>query len=110
MKLPIRIWTSKKRLRGYVGFSFFIFIFVAREAYDHDMIIRHETIHFKQQVEMLFIGMWIMYAFEMVRNYIKYKNFDKAYRNNVFEREAYANDEDEDYLKNRKFWAWNRYW
>ena len=36
-------------------------------------------------------------------------NHDEAYKNNPFEREAFANDADYDYLKNRRFLAWLKY-
>jgi hypothetical protein len=110
MKLPIIIWTKKSNLNGYAGFSFFIFIFIARDATNHEEIIRHESIHWKQQVELLFLPMWIMYMLLLIVNLIRYRNFDTAYRNIVFEREAYANEDDINYPKTRKFWAWRRYW
>ena len=74
-----------------------------------DRLINHETIHVAQQFEMLFIGQWVMYCIFMLIGLIKHRNFQKAYRNNPFEREAYANDEDLVYLVNRPLWAWTRY-
>ena len=33
----------------------------------------------------------------------------KAYMNISFEKEAYKNDSDFNYLKKRRFWAWVKY-
>jgi hypothetical protein len=69
----------------------------------------HETIHYRQQVELLFVGQWILYGLFWLFGFFRYK-FDgaKAYRENLFEREAYSNEGDPFYLKRRKFFAWAR--
>tara|TARA_X000000950_G_scaffold211112_1_gene253899 strand:- start:612 stop:1016 length:405 start_codon:yes stop_codon:yes gene_type:complete len=74
---------------------------------------RHETIHFQQQLELLFLFQWILYVLFWVIGLFVYK-FDgnKAYRENPFEREAYANDRKTKYLsETRKRYAWiNYFW
>jgi len=55
---------------------------------------------------MLFIFQWIFYGIEYLVKIIKYRNHDTAYRNLSFEREAYANELIEDYLKSRKRFEW----
>lgn len=72
-------------------------------------IKRHEIIHYKQQVEMLFIGQWLLYVSFYLFLRIKLRSGVDAYRNNPFEVEAYSNDRDEDYLDNRKPFAWVNY-
>ncbi|AIL44521.1 hypothetical protein BD94_0746 [Elizabethkingia anophelis NUHP1] len=42
--------------------------------------------------------------------YFKLKNAHKAYLAISFEREAYAKEDDFDYLKKRKFWNFIKYW
>ena len=71
---------------------------------------RHETIHFFQQLEMLFIGQWILYGLSYLYNrVIKRMDGPTAYRANVFEVEAYSNDGDETYLETREAFAWLKY-
>ncbi len=61
-----------------------------------DRIKRHETIHYLQQLELLFVGQWLLYGIFHLINMWKYRGDGrKAYRENPFEREAYANDEQE---------------
>tara|TARA_B100000161_G_scaffold174626_1_gene125349 strand:- start:794 stop:1198 length:405 start_codon:yes stop_codon:yes gene_type:complete len=69
----------------------------------------HETIHYHQQLELLFIGQWILYVFYWLKGLITYRNGEIAYLESPFEREAYANDQNLDYLKTRKPFAWSDY-
>ena len=66
----------------------------------------HETIHFIQQLEMLFVFQWILYGLFYVIGRFTKGSWKAAYYGNPFEVEAYANDLDPDYLQERKFWAW----
>jgi hypothetical protein len=72
-------------------------------------LLNHERIHLRQQLEMGLLLFYVWYVVEFVLRYGQYKNADKAYRNICFEREAYAHDEQLDYLKNRKFWNFLKY-
>ncbi len=76
---------------------------------EREQIINHEKIHFRQQVEMLFVLQWLLYVLFYFINRLKGMNHDKAYRNNPFEKEAFANDWDLNYLKKRKFLSWLNY-
>ncbi len=67
---------------------------------------RHETIHYQQYIDVLFVGFWPLYLFYWVRNLTKGLNGSVAYKYIPFELEAYANDEDSEYLQNRKRYAW----
>tara|TARA_Y100001938_G_C7749364_1_gene263156 strand:- start:47 stop:424 length:378 start_codon:yes stop_codon:yes gene_type:complete len=69
----------------------------------------HETIHFFQQVEMLFVLQWILYGLFYIIGRFTKGSWKAAYYGNPFEVEAYANDLDSDYLQERKFWAWASY-
>lgn len=72
-----------------------------------DGIIRHEKIHIKQQEEMLVIFFYFWYVVEWFLKVFKYRG--RAYRNISFEKEAYSNAKDTEYLKTRKRYAWFRY-
>lgn len=71
--------------------------------------LRHETIHYHQQLELFFVLHWVMYLAFHVKGLIKEENGEKAYRQNPFELEAYDNDDDPSYLENRELFAWRRY-
>lgn len=83
------------------GLAIFPFIFVSNKSQDKfSVLVNHEKIHFRQQLELLFIGFIIWY-------YIAY--FRKGYRNISFEKEAYDNQENLDYLKQRKLFSFFKY-
>ena len=72
-------------------------------------VINHERIHTAQQRELLFIPFYILYMIEWLFRLIQFRNWDKAYRNISFEREAYAHSHDHSYLKNRKLYSFLKY-
>ena len=86
---------------GAVSFAWFIF---CRDDNPSDRLIRHETIHFQQQLELLFVFQWLLYGLFSLVGLIKYRNLK-----NLFEQEAYDNEEDVDYLSNRKRYSWWKY-
>jgi len=68
--------------------------------------IDHEKIHWQQQLEMLIIFFYIWYLIEWFIRLIFQKN---AYRNISFEREAYNNSGNLNYLEDRKRFSWIKY-
>jgi hypothetical protein len=91
--------------KGYRGISLFPFIiFSDKNSKNNLVLLNHEKIHIRQQLEMLVIPFYIWYALEFIVRYFQYKNWDLAYRNISFEREAYTNEKDLNYLKKRPFW------
>lgn len=71
---------------------------------------RHECIHFHQQLELLFVGQWILYGLSYLYNrIIKRMDGPTAYRFNVFEVEAYTHESTVHYLRDRKTFAWVKY-
>ncbi len=95
--------------KGYSGLSLFPFIIV-RKAIDKKniVLINHEKIHIRQQLELLILPFYIWYLGHFLLNLFKYKNKYQAYRFIIFEKEAYQNDQNLDYLKTRKFWGFIR--
>jgi len=67
---------------------------------------RHETIHFQQFVETLFIGFLLLYVWDYLFNLARYGNGKVAYQQIRAEREAYLYDSDASYLSKRKRWGW----
>jgi len=85
------------------------FIFLRDQRYTKDpILINHEKIHLKQQLETLIIFFYILYAFDYLRNRRKGMNPRTSYFNIRFELEAYAFEKDLDYLTNRKIYTWWR--
>ena len=93
------------------GISLFPFI-ILREKYQSNKFwikrgkrtINHESIHFQQQLELLVILFYVVYILEWFFKLFIYGR--KAYYNISFEREAYNNDENFDYLNTRKRYNW----
>ncbi len=86
------------------------FIFVKDKDIQFDKtLINHEKIHFRQQVEMLWVFFFFWYMTEFLIRLMQHKKWDKAYRSISFEKEAYTFEKDENYLKNRKFWSFRRF-
>lgn len=89
------------------GMALFPFILVKRPEFKEDkVLINHEKIHLAQQLELLLIFFYIIYLVHYLINRAKYRNHRTAYRNIVFEREAFRMDSDLLYLKRRKLFAW----
>ena len=59
---------------------------------------------------MLVLPFFVIYLTVFLIGYLKYKNWQSAYRNISFEREAYANEKDLNYLKKRSFWEFLKYY
>lgn len=107
--LPLKIYTRKKIFNYHTGLSFFIFIWISRVEPDEKRLVRHEKIHFWQQVEMLFIFHWMFYLVFYLAARLKGHCHYVAYRYNPFELEAFSRDPETDYLKRRKPFAWLGY-
>jgi hypothetical protein len=100
------------RILGIVLFGF-VFLNKRSKSLKNDeftVLLNHERIHIRQQLELLFLPFFILYIGEWLVLLLKYKNRDLAYRNISFEKEAYDNAENLNYLDNRKPYFWRKYW
>ena len=104
-KIPV--WLSKLAPIEIGAISFGFWVWSRGEM--GDRLRQHETIHYQQQLELLFLGQWILYGFYYLKGLIKYKNGAEAYRRSPFEEEAYENQSVENYLENRKRYNWINY-
>ena len=96
--------------KGFVGITLFPFIFLKKkDLKDDKVLVNHEKIHLKQQAELLLIFFYIFYSLEWILKFLRHKNGYLAYKNLSFEREAYQNENNFNYIKNRKFWAFIKY-
>lgn len=96
--------------KGYAGITLFPFIFLREEKLKQDAaLINHEKIHLRQQAELLVVFFYIWYSAEYLIRLLQYRNHKQAYRNISFEREAYTNGDNPDYLQNRKSFLFAKY-
>lgn len=70
--------------------------------------INHEYIHTLQQREMLYVGFAVWYYLEWLWRWMRCHDRMKAYRQLLFEREAYDMERDLDYRHHRRPYAWAR--
>ena len=68
----------------------------------NDVVINHEAIHTAQMKELLYIGFYIWYVIEWLFRLVQYGFSKKAYKNISFEKEAFANENNLEYLKERR--------
>lgn len=106
--------TIKNRLipfRGFTALTLWPFVFVRRDLLDRydGKAVRHERIHGRQQKEMLLIGFYLWYGIEYLLRLARYRSTEDAYLNVSFEQEAYMNQADGGYLRNRRWYAWTHY-
>lgn len=95
---------------GFKVINLFGILFARKCANIEEQTLNHERIHTAQMRELLFVPFYVLYVIEYIIR-IPMHDFDivQAYRNISFEREAYANDEDFEYLNRRKLFAFIRY-
>ncbi|WP_172914152.1 hypothetical protein [Capnocytophaga canis] len=95
--------------KGYRAITLYPFIFLRNEAdKQNQVLINHERIHLKQQKELLVVFFYLWYGLDFLWKFLKYRHWDKAYRNIIFEREAYGYESDLQYLEKRKRFAFLR--
>lgn len=90
--------------------AFFPFILVRKRQYATSVFINHERIHLRQQIETLVIGAWLIQLIEDIysRLFLKLK-FPDYYFYRSGEQEAYRNQHDLNYLKNRQWFSQFKY-
>ena len=96
--------------RGFRGLTFFPFVFLMNNEDVLDKVfVNHEKIHLRQQLELLVLLFYVWYVMEFLIRWIITKDKNVAYRNISFEKEAYTNEKDLNYLKSRSFWKFLNY-
>lgn len=107
MKTPKKMnWFIKLITGGWAaGITLAPFgIYLDEHYLNYKWIINHESIHWKQQIEMLILPFYLWYLIEwFFKLFIYGKN---AYYNISFEREAKKYEYDFEYINKRKHFAW----
>lgn len=96
------IYNNVIPFKGFAAINLFGILFVRNGVKITDRLINHESIHTKQMKELGYILFYIWYLIEWLINLWIYNNSFTAYRNIRFEKEAYENERNLDYLKTRK--------
>ena len=106
-KIPV--WLSKLAPIEINAITLFCFVFSRGTISEETK--RHETIHFQQYLETFVVGFLLIYFFDYLYSaIIKKKGFSRdSYLAIRFEQEAWTQDKDVDYLKNRKRFSWLNY-
>lgn len=88
--------------KGFTAINLFGILFVRGVKVSEEMI-NHEAIHTAQMKEMLYILFYLWYVVEWI---VRLFGKGNAYRNISFEREAYINEKNKNYLTERKMYNW----
>nr|WP_241836879.1 hypothetical protein [Aequorivita sp. KMM 9714] len=106
----ILIVQSKLLRKNFNGITIWPFVILKHQELKNDaVLLNHERIHLRQQVELLIVLFYIWYSLEFLIRWIQYRNRNQAYRNISFEREAYSHQSDFGYLKKRKFYGFLKF-
>lgn len=92
--------------KGFKAVNLCGILFVRKDAYISEKTMNHESIHNAQIKELVYLLFYGLYLSEWLIRLIWCWNLKKAYRNISFEREAYTNESNWDYLKYRKHYVW----
>ncbi|MDP5229953.1 MAG: hypothetical protein NWQ38_06135 [Cellulophaga sp.] len=96
--------------KNYVGLTLWPFIILKNSTLKKDaVLIHHERIHLKQQKELLLVPFYLIYILEWALRSIWYLDTYKGYQNISFEREAYQNETNLDYVSERKSFSFIKY-
>lgn len=94
--------------KGFFAMNLFGICFVRSDVKysqkQYDVMINHESIHTEQMKEMGYIFFYIWYVVEWLIKLVF--NGGSAYYDISFEREAYENENNSDYIKSRKRYSW----
>ena len=110
MVIVSKFWTKIFSGGKADAITIFPFIFLRKQEFKFDVsLINHERIHLRQALELGIFVFYIWYLLDFAVQYYKFRDFDKAYLNIMFEREAYANEHNLLYLKERKWYSFWKY-
>ena len=86
-----------------------LFPFIISREKMSETTLNHESIHFRQQIELFILFFYILYIFDWIKGLARYRSASEAYYRIRFEQEAYRNEDNKLYLLTRKRNTWKRY-
>lgn len=94
----------------FVGLTLWPFVFLKDGSLrDDPILLNHERIHLRQQWELGIVLFYLWYLVEWLTKWIRYGDPRLAYYHISFEREAYRNESNLEYLSTRKSWNFLHY-
>lgn len=112
MVINIKMIITAKYLvpKGYAAITLFPFVILNNAGQKQNLtLISHEKIHLQQQAELFVILFYIWYGIEYFIRLAQFCSHSLAYRNISFEREAYFYESDDNYLTNRRLFAFLKF-
>ena len=97
------IYNSLIPFKGFKCVNLFGVLFVRHGCVMREEDFNHERIHTAQMKEMLYVGFYLWYFVEWL---IRLFGKGNAYKNISFEKEAYSNEKNLNYLEMRQMYAW----
>ena len=100
--------------KGYLAINLFGILFVrgTKSEKEHRItgkVMNHEMIHTAQMKELAYIFFYLWYFVEYCVIRLFHKKQGCAYHDVSFEEEAYLYENDDQYLQNRKHYAWMKF-
>ena len=80
-------WLRPFLMPGVIAITLGRRIYVRKEI--DERLLKHELVHVRQVNRLGLFRFVVQYAYEFIRNLIRERSFDRAYRAISFEREAY---------------------
>jgi hypothetical protein len=97
--------------RGFLAINILGIMFIRKgnRHFVQEETVTHEGIHTEQMKELLYVFFYFLYAVEYIIRLFVCRNRDVAYRSISFEQEAYNNEGNVNYRRERKRFAFVRY-
>ena len=102
---PITIYTRHFPPSHFSAITLFPFIF-HNHKHITDSELRHETVHFWQEVSLLIVFFYLLYLIFWLYNIIRYHDKTRAYYEIPFERSAYTLESREDLTVKEMIFDW----
>lgn len=94
-------------VKGFKAINLFGVLFVRCDARMTEADYNHEAIHSAQMKELWYVLFYVFYLIEWLSGIMGGKSSNEAYHAVSFEREAYSNEDDPNYLERRaRFAQW----
>lgn len=96
--------------KNFTAINLFGIVFARSEHKElKEYVLNHEKIHSYQILELGGIFYYVVYLLEWLVRLCQYRNSLDAYMNISFEREAYKNHSNPEYLQSRRRYAFKNY-
>lgn len=107
-----KVYNNFIPFKGFIAMYFCGFLFIRNE-YKHKLtkqVENHEAIHDKQAKRLLFLFFYLWYIIEYFLRLPFYKfESNEAYKNISFEREAYTNMNNFNYVNEMTYWSFVKF-